>query len=119
MLEAYATLGFIAAHTEKVRLHTLVTVSSTGIRPCSPRRSRPSTSSPRPVGLGIGAAWNEQECRGLGFPFPPVAQRFRELEETLQICLQMWSDSDEPYDGATGSSNARSTPRRTSPSPTS
>lgn len=51
-------------------------------------------------GLGIGAAWNEQESKGLGFPFPPVAQRFRELEETIQICLQMWSDSEEPYEGA-------------------
>ena len=37
---------------------------------------------------------------GLGFPFPPVAERFRELEETMQICLQMWSDSEEPYEGA-------------------
>jgi alkanesulfonate monooxygenase SsuD/methylene tetrahydromethanopterin reductase-like flavin-dependent oxidoreductase (luciferase family) len=37
--------------------------------------------------LGIGAAWNEEESRGLGIPFPPVAERFERLEETLQICL--------------------------------
>ena len=63
--------------------------------------------------LGIGAAWNEEEARGLGLPFPPIAERFERLEEALQICLQMWSD----YDGAvsrarTTSSGARSTRRR-------
>ena len=49
--------------------------------------------------LGIGAAWYEREHRGLGVPFPPVAERFERLEETLQICLQMWSDDDGPFEG--------------------
>jgi alkanesulfonate monooxygenase SsuD/methylene tetrahydromethanopterin reductase-like flavin-dependent oxidoreductase (luciferase family) len=49
--------------------------------------------------LGIGAAWNEEESRGLGLPFPPTAERFERLEEALQICLQMWSDSNKPYQG--------------------
>ena len=48
---------------------------------------------------GVGAAWNEDESLGLGFGFPPVAERFERLEEALQICLQMWSDSEEPYKG--------------------
>lgn len=101
MLEAYATLGFIAAHTEKAMLHALVT----GVIYRHPSLLAKQVTtldvlSGGRVGLGIGAAWNEEECRGLGLPFPPVAQRFRELEETLQICLQMWSDSEEPYEGA-------------------
>jgi alkanesulfonate monooxygenase SsuD/methylene tetrahydromethanopterin reductase-like flavin-dependent oxidoreductase (luciferase family) len=50
--------------------------------------------------LGIGAAWNEEEARGLGLFFPPMAQRFERLEEALQICLQMWEDVDGPYQGA-------------------
>ena len=49
--------------------------------------------------LGIGAAWYEREHRGLGVPFPPVAERFERLEETLQICLQMWSADNGPYRG--------------------
>jgi alkanesulfonate monooxygenase len=49
--------------------------------------------------LGIGAAWNEAESRGLGLPFPPTGERFERLEEALQICLQMWSDDDSPYSG--------------------
>jgi alkanesulfonate monooxygenase SsuD/methylene tetrahydromethanopterin reductase-like flavin-dependent oxidoreductase (luciferase family) len=49
--------------------------------------------------LGIGAAWNEYEARSLGIPFPPLAERFERLEETLQICLQMWSGDEQPIHG--------------------
>ena len=49
--------------------------------------------------LGIGAAWNEEEARGLGLFFPPLPERYERLEEILQICLQMWSDDDGPFDG--------------------
>lgn len=101
MLEAYATLGFLVAHTEQVLLHALVT----GVIYREPALLAKQVTtldvlSGGRVGLGIGAAWNEQESRGLGFRFPPVAERFRQLEETIQICLQMWSDSEEPYEGA-------------------
>ncbi len=51
------------------------------------------------AGLGIGAAWNEDESHGLGLPFPPTAERFERLEEAIQICLQMWGGHDEPYRG--------------------
>ena len=100
MLEAYATLGFIAAHTEKALLHTLVT----GVIYREPALLAKAVTtlnvlSGGRVGLGLGAAWNEEESAGLGFTFPPVAERFRQLEETVQICLQMWSGSQEPFDG--------------------
>jgi alkanesulfonate monooxygenase SsuD/methylene tetrahydromethanopterin reductase-like flavin-dependent oxidoreductase (luciferase family) len=50
--------------------------------------------------LGIGAAWYEREHRGLGVPFPPLAERFERLEEALQICLQMWDPENVgPYEG--------------------
>jgi alkanesulfonate monooxygenase SsuD/methylene tetrahydromethanopterin reductase-like flavin-dependent oxidoreductase (luciferase family) len=50
--------------------------------------------------LGIGASWYEREQVGLGMPVVPVSERFQRLEETLQICLQMWSDNNGPYNGA-------------------
>ncbi|WP_243077175.1 LLM class F420-dependent oxidoreductase [Microbacterium sp. SS28] len=101
MLEAYATLGFIAANTEKALLHTLVT----GVIYREPALLAKQVTtldvlSGGRVGLGIGAAWNEEESKGLGFEFPPLAERFVKLEETIQICLQMWAEEDEPYDGA-------------------
>ncbi|GAB7046977.1 LLM class F420-dependent oxidoreductase [Catenuloplanes indicus] len=100
MLEAYTALGFIAAHTETALLHTLVT----GVTYREPGLLAKAVStldvlSGGRAGLGIGAAWNEDESKGLGFAFPPVAERFERLEEALQICLQMWSDSEEAYQG--------------------
>jgi F420-dependent oxidoreductase-like protein len=100
MLEAYTTLGFVAAHTERVLLHTLVT----GVTYRSPGllakivTTLDVLSGGRGV-LGIGAAWNEEESNGLGLHFPPTAERFERLEETLQICRQMWSGSDARYEG--------------------
>jgi F420-dependent oxidoreductase-like protein len=49
--------------------------------------------------MGIGASWYEREQRGLGVPVVPVAERFERLEETLQICLQMWSEDTGPFSG--------------------
>ena len=49
--------------------------------------------------LGIGAAWNDEESAGLGIPFPPVAERFERLEETLQIVHRMFDGNEEPFAG--------------------
>ncbi|MBO3745289.1 LLM class F420-dependent oxidoreductase [Streptosporangiaceae bacterium NEAU-GS5] len=100
MLEAYTTLGYLAAHTERAKLLTLVT--GTVYRQPGLLGKIISTLDVLSGGrawLGIGAAWNEEESRGLGFPFPPVAERFERLEETIQICLQMFSGDDKPYNG--------------------
>lgn len=100
MLEAYTTLGFIAAHTNRVLLHVLVTgvvYREPGL--LAKQVTTLDVLSGGRAGLGIGAAWNEQESRGLGLPFPPTAERFERLEEAIQICLQMWSGSEAPYSG--------------------
>lgn len=100
MLEAYTTLGFLAAHTERVLLHTLVTgvvYHSPGV--LAKRISTLDTLSGGRAGLGIGAAWYEAEARGLGLPFPPVSERFDRLEETLLICLGMWSGRAGAFEG--------------------
>jgi len=100
MLEAYTTLGYLAAHTSRAKLLTLVT--GTVYREPALLAKIISTLDVLSGGrawLGIGAAWNEEESRGLGFRFPPVSERFERLEETLQICLRMWSGDEKPYDG--------------------
>jgi F420-dependent oxidoreductase-like protein len=101
MLEAYTTLGFLAANTERVLLHTLVTAvvyRQPGL--VAKAVSTLDVLSGGRAGLGIGAAWNGEESAGLGLDFPPTPERFERLEEALQICLQMWSESDKPFDGA-------------------
>jgi len=101
MLEGYTTLAFAAGQTSRIELGTLVT----GVTYRHPGILAKTVTtldvlSGGRAWLGIGAAWNEQEHRGLGVPFPPVRERFERLEETLQIVLQMWSDDEGPYQGA-------------------
>ncbi len=100
MLEAYTTLGFLAAHTSRARLGTLVTAA---IYRYPGMLGKIVTTldvlSGGRAWLGIGAGWNEQECRGLGIPFPPLPVRFEQLEESIQICLQMWAGDERPYNG--------------------
>jgi F420-dependent oxidoreductase-like protein len=100
MLEAYATLSFIAANTSKVKLFTLVT--GTPYRHPGVLAKIVTTLDVLSGGrawLGIGAGWNAEEAEGLGIPFPGLAERFERLEETLQICLQMWKGDESPYRG--------------------
>ena len=100
MLEAYTTLGYLAACTQRAALVTLVTGAvyrEPGV--LGKIVSTLDVLSNGRAWLGIGAAWNEEESRGLGIPFPPVAERFERLEETLQICLQMWRGDESPYRG--------------------
>jgi F420-dependent oxidoreductase-like protein len=100
MLEAYTTLGYLAGVTSRAKLVTLVTGAvyrHPGI--LAKIVTTLDVLSGGRAWLGIGAAWNEEESRGLGIPFPPVAERFERLEETLQICLQMWRGDETPYAG--------------------
>src|SRR5687767_12607359 len=100
MLEGYTALGFVAGQTERLRLRLLVT----GVTYRHPGLLAKIVTtldvlSAGRAELGLGAAWYGREHEGLGVPFPPTAERFERLEETLQICLQMWSDDDGPYEG--------------------
>jgi F420-dependent oxidoreductase-like protein len=100
MLEGYTTLGYVAGLTENLRLGLLVTGVSYRYPGLLAKivTTLDVLSGGRGM-LGIGAAWYEREHVGLGVPFYPIAERLERLEETLQICLQMWSDDDGPYEG--------------------
>ena len=100
MLEGYTTLGYLAALTARVKLGTM----ATGVIYRYPGILVKTATTLDVLSGGrtyfaIGAAWNEQESRGLGVPFPPIAVRFELLEEALQIAKQMWSADNGPYDG--------------------
>jgi F420-dependent oxidoreductase-like protein len=100
MLEGYSTLSYLAGLTKKVKLGTLVTgviYRHPGIL-VKTVTTLDVLSGGRAY-LGIGAAWNEREAKGLGVLFPPVAERFQRLEEALQIAKQMWSDDVGPFNG--------------------
>lgn len=100
MLEAYTTLGFLAGITKKVKLGTMVT----GVIYRHPSLLIKAVTaldvlSKGRAYLGIGAAWNEEEARALGFRFPPLKERFEQLEDTLQLAHQMFADDQKPFQG--------------------
>ncbi|MFF4896575.1 LLM class F420-dependent oxidoreductase [Streptomyces sp. NPDC001068] len=101
MLEAYTTLGYLAGRTSTVQLGALVT----GVTYRHPGLLAKIATTLDVVSggratLGIGAAWYDREHHGLGVPYPPLAERFERLEETLRICLQMWDPEDNgPFEG--------------------
>jgi F420-dependent oxidoreductase-like protein len=100
MLEGYTTLGYVAACTERMKLGLLVTGVSYRYPGLLAKivTTLDVLSGGRAM-LGLGAAWYEREHVALGVPFYPIAERLERLEETLQICLQMWGDDTGPYVG--------------------
>ncbi len=100
MLEAYTALGFLAAHTRRAKLLTLVT----GVVYRDPGLLAKAVTTLDVLSggramLGIGAAWNEEEARGLGLLFPGTRERFERLEEALRICRQMFAGDETPFEG--------------------
>jgi F420-dependent oxidoreductase-like protein len=103
MLEGWTTLGFMAAHTKRARLGLLVG----GVHYRQPglwvkAATALDVLSGGRAWLGIGAAWNEEESRALGFAFPPLTERFDLLEDTLAFAHGMWQGergSEEPFEG--------------------
>jgi F420-dependent oxidoreductase-like protein len=99
-LEGYTSLGFLAGQTAEINLSLLVT----GVTYRYPGMLAKAVTTLDVLSggrsmFGIGAAWYDREHTALGFPYPPLSTRFEMLEETLQICLQMWSDDNGPYNG--------------------
>lgn len=102
-LECFTALALLAAHTRRCLLAPVVA----GVHFRQPAllaktvTSLDVLSGGRAV-LGIGVGWNEAEAVGMGIPFPPVAERFGMLEETLQVCLRLWAGErgdERPYTG--------------------
>lgn len=101
MLEAYTTLGFLAARTERVRIGTMV--SAVTMRAPALLVKAVTTLDALTGGrawLGIGAGYNSAEAADMGLELPPVAERFERLEETLRIANRMWAGDTAPFEGA-------------------
>src|SRR5688572_22303735 len=97
MLEGMTALGFMAGHTSRARLGLMVGAvpyrypglwikATTTLDVLSEGRAW----------FGIGAAWNVEEARALGIPFPDLPDRFRTLEDTLKMAHLAWTGPGEP-----------------------
>ena len=100
MLEAYTTLGYLAAATGRVNLGTMVTWAS--IRPPALVVKAVTTLDVLSGGrawLGVGAGYQRDEAVMMGLPFPDTAERFVLMEELLQLAAHMWDGDRRPFDG--------------------
>jgi F420-dependent oxidoreductase-like protein len=100
MLEAYTTLGFLAARTSRLRLGTMVTAVT--FRAATLLIKAVTTLDVLSDGrawLGIGAGYNADEARAMGLFMPATAERFTRLTELLRLAQQMWSGDDKPFHG--------------------
>jgi F420-dependent oxidoreductase-like protein len=100
ILEAYTTLGFLAAQTERVRLGAMVTPVT--YRPPAVLIKALTTLDVLSAGrawLGVGSGYSDEEARSMGVPLPPVAERFERLEETLRLATQMWAGDASAFTG--------------------
>jgi F420-dependent oxidoreductase-like protein len=100
MLEAYTTLGYLAARTERVRLGAMV--SAVTYRAPSMLIKEVTTLDVLSKGrawLGLGAGYQEEEAKAMGLSLPPVGERFEALEETLILAGQMWRGETAPFAG--------------------
>jgi F420-dependent oxidoreductase-like protein len=103
MLEGWTTLGWMAALTKRARLGLMVG----GVHYRLPAiwikaATALDVLSGGRAWLGIGAAWNQAESEALGFPFPPLRERFEMLEETLKMAHEMFDGelgSQRPFEG--------------------
>jgi len=100
MLEAYATLGAVAAVTSRIKLSAMVT----GVTYRNPALLAKQVTTLDVISkgralFGIGAAWNQDEHVGYGFEFPPIRERMDRLEEAVQIAKLMFTEDRPSFEG--------------------
>jgi F420-dependent oxidoreductase-like protein len=100
--DAWATLAGLARETATIRLGSLVSPVTFRI-PGSFAKvvATVDEMSGGRVEVGMGAGWNESEHLELGIPFPPLAERYDRLEESLAIVHGLWTEPDGwSYEGS-------------------
>jgi F420-dependent oxidoreductase-like protein len=98
--EGITTLAALAGLTSRIRLGLLVT--GVTYRHPSVLATQAITidhASHGRLELALGSAWFEKEHIELGIPFPPTADRFDLLEDTVQIVTRLCTGETVSYEG--------------------
>ncbi|MBS4099859.1 LLM class flavin-dependent oxidoreductase [Tsukamurella paurometabola] len=101
-LEAYTTLGHLAARTERIRLGAMVSPAT--FRPPAVLVAAVTTLALLSEGrawLGLGAGHHGAEATDMGLPFPGARERLDATEDTLRLAHRVWSGDDGPFRGTT------------------
>jgi len=100
MLDGWTVLGFVAGHTTRLKLLTLVTgITYRNVAHLGKIAASLDVLSGGRAVCGIGAAWNEDEHRAYGWPFPPTKARFAVLEDALRLLPLMWGPGAPAFQG--------------------
>jgi alkanesulfonate monooxygenase SsuD/methylene tetrahydromethanopterin reductase-like flavin-dependent oxidoreductase (luciferase family) len=100
VFEGMTTLAALTGITSRIRLGLLVT--GVTYRHPSVFAAQALTidhASHGRLELSLGAAWHDQEHLELGIPFPPTAERFNLLEDTLEIVTRLFTGAVVSYHG--------------------
>ncbi len=99
-MEAWVTTTALAQATERLRVGVLVT-GNVYRHPAVLANMAASVdviSSGR-LELGIGAAWNQQECDAYGIDLPPLKERFDRFDEALEVVHLLLTQEESDFDG--------------------
>jgi probable F420-dependent oxidoreductase len=99
-LECYTALAAVASITKRVKLLTAVT--PIGFRNPAVLGKITATLDHISEGrliVGLGSGWQKSEYEAYGLPFPPNADRLRQLEDAIKLLKVMWTDAEPTYHG--------------------
>ena len=99
-MDGWTLLGALAAVTQRVRLGLMV--GCNGYRHPAVLAKIATTVDQVSEGrldMGLGAGWFELEYNMYGIPFPPPAQRIRELDEACEVLKLLWTEELSSFEG--------------------
>jgi len=98
--EPWVTLGMLAGLTSGLRLGTLVspvTFRAPGV--LAKAMATLDVLSDGKAFCGLGAGWWDREHAAFGLSFPPAAERFEQLETTIETIRALWRQGTRAYAG--------------------
>ena len=99
-MDGWMLLAALAPQTERIRMGLLVTCNS--YRNPALLAKMAATVDQISRGRlvhGIGCGWFEQEYRGYGYDFPPIATRLAQLDESIRLQKLLWTTETPSFDG--------------------
>src|SRR4051794_8016789 len=99
-MDGWTLLGALAAATKRVRLGLMV--GCNGYRHPAVLAKIATTVDQVSGGrldVGLGAGWFELEYNMYGVPFPPAAQRIRQLDEACEMLKLLWTQELSSFEG--------------------